>query len=136
MKQLFLIGVCCILVATSRAQEVNYAKATEWRIYKVKSREAFVYPSDSLAMVRQRALNDDSVQLLISEAQPIPEAAAPLWMGCYLASYKGFDGRLRRVVVSTYGGFFYDVAASRYFRVSDEKQTVWLNFWADYASQL
>jgi hypothetical protein len=63
------------------------------------------------------------------EYQKIP--GGKTWMGCYLVSYEMPDHNVRKVIISHYGGFFYDPYEHTFYQIQDAQQKDWLEYLSD-----
>ncbi len=49
-------------------------------------------------------------------------------MGCYLVSYEFPDHRIKKAVISHYGGFFYAQADQSFYQIESAQQKEWLEY--------
>ena len=79
------------------------------KVYHVRTNvPSFGYSVDTLKVFKYRKLNDDSMSVFLKSATPLKEGASPVWMGHYVATCTFQDKEERKVILSVYGGFFYD----------------------------
>ena len=140
MKSLSLIYLFIYVVAYSHhhpVQSIDYRtrlpiapwdSTKNWKIYKLQNfRRVFTIPADSLQYLESKPLNDDSMHMYFSDTKELP-SINPMWMGCYLTSYETSDAKIRKAIISHYGGFFYCQPENAYFQVSSNLQQDWLNY--------
>ncbi|WP_188937795.1 hypothetical protein [Puia dinghuensis] len=129
MKFLSLMFLLICVAAYNRPHPaVPWHSTKNWRIYKLQNfNRVFGIPADSLQYLENKPLNDDSMHIFLSDAKELP-STNPAWMGCYLTSYETSDGKIRKAVISHYGGFFYCQPENAYFEVSSDVQQDWLNY--------
>jgi hypothetical protein len=110
---------------------------TNWKLYtNPNSKLAFSYPKDSLTKLKNSKLNDDKMQSFLTTVKAIPKERIPVWMGYYVASCEKKEGATQIIVISTYGGFFYDEDLNQYFEISADVRMDWLNYLAKAESDL
>ena len=63
----------------------------------------------------------------LSDIQVKHPNGATRWMGGYIATCE-YDGMLRKVVFSNYGGFFFDQTTGGYYQLPEGKIDDWLSF--------
>jgi len=112
-------------------QQVDWGKTSEWRMYKVV-RTAQISPYrlslDSLMAFPSMKLNDDSMHLFLNDIVSLGHQEGVTWQGVFPCSVKFSNGDVHEILISVYGGFFYDVATKVFFQISD----VWKAFWLEY----
>ena len=86
-----------------------------------------LHPVDSLVFLRSRALAGDSVRQFLDSAEALPSGVRPAWMGGFLVTCV-FHGEVRKIEVSSYGGFFYDQGSKTYFQLPGEKKDEWFTY--------
>ena len=112
----------------SRTKPLSWDSTKNWKIYKLRDLTAVVQvPIDSLKFLKSTSLDDDSMHIFLSRAKEL-STGSPAWMGCYLTSYETSDGKIRKDIVSYYGGFFYCPAEDTYFQLDAEATHVWLEY--------
>lgn len=125
MKILFISSLL-ISVLTSSCQ-VHWNKTTDWKLYRYQGNELFSISLDSLNSLQNIPLAQNSMAIYLSQITIKHPKAATHWMGGYIATCQA-DGSLRKVVLSNYGGFFYDQSANTYYQLLSEKIDDWLSF--------
>lgn len=88
----------------------------------------FSIPADSLRFLRGVSLDDDSMHALLITAKPLHVPGSPAWMGCYLTSCEDDKGKCMKIIVSQYGGFFYNSSDGNYYQVDASYSRLWLNY--------
>ena len=122
---MYMILLALLLPAAGRAQEV--LRGTDWRIYNLQGNALFTKPVDSLAGLSSYSPDKDSLMLFMAQAKKITVNGNPAWMGGYLASCR-VEGKLRKVLISFYGGFFYDPEAGKYYELPEGMVRDWNGF--------
>lgn len=141
MKYLLLIQIIVFSVAyTSHRMPDSHMQnrgmshwdsTRNWRIYKLQNlRKVVRIPVDSLKLIDNTPLNDDSMHSFLSTSRKLT-VEGPAWMGCYLVSYEDPNGQVRKVIISQYAGFFYSEAQNSYFEIEASAQQEWLHFLSD-----
>jgi len=97
------------------------------KFYKVKT--------DSLSFYNSQPLNDDSMRDFLATASGLASEQAPLWMGAFVTSCL-IDGKMHKVDISSYGTFFFDETAKKYYQVTQDVRTDWLNYLANSAGSV
>jgi len=116
-----------ILTTTLAGAQVSWKETTDWKIYNPGRLNIFTVPIDSLVYLRSRNLPTDSVRQFLDSVKALPSSVRPAWMGGFLATYI-FHGDLRKIEVSSYGGFFYDQRSKIYFQLPAEKKDEWFSY--------
>lgn len=111
----------------AKAQDINWQTAQHWRLYKIPVRTGFSVSTDSLSSFKSIELDTDKMKTFLAEAHPI-STESYAWMGLYVASYELKDQKRRKILFSTYGGFFYDETTDKYFQVTQEVRNQWLQY--------
>lgn len=111
-----------------RAQENTWQKTTEWKLYKIDDNKAFRCKPDSLKFIQSVRLDSAALMPFLSSTTVWPKEKYALWMGSYLASFTDSTGKLHKVDISMYGGFFYDERGKTYYQVASGLKKKWLQF--------
>lgn len=83
---------------------------------------------DSLSKLKSYQLNLDSVKSLIGSANKISKDSTPLaWMGGVLVTCT-YQGKIRKVQISSYGGWFFDQQTKSYFEVPKDQAAEWYSY--------
>jgi hypothetical protein len=125
MKQIAL--ALLLLNTTLGNAQINWKETSDWKIYNPGRLNIFTLPIDSLAFLRSRSLQGDSVRQLLDSVKSLPRAIRPAWMGGFLITYV-FHGEVRKLEISSYGGFFYDQGSKTYFQLPAEKKDRWFTY--------
>jgi hypothetical protein len=123
---MFILTIFMLFIHQVHAQVV-WNKTSDWKIYNINESKIFSVSIDSLGRLSSYTLFSDSVMSFINSCQQIPLKDQPVWMGGYLASCI-YNGHLRKVAISTYGGFFYDENSKLFYRVTEEKKDDWSSY--------
>jgi hypothetical protein len=111
--------------------QVIWKETKDWKIYNVTSRLMIKIGLDSLSNLRSYPLNLDSVQAFLSSVNKIPKDSTPLaWMGGVLATCT-YQGKMRKVQISSYGGWFFDQETKLYFEVPRDQAADWYSYISD-----
>ncbi|WP_299611449.1 hypothetical protein [uncultured Aquimarina sp.] len=106
------------------------------------------YDNSTLPEVKIEAINNADLDLMefieadINSAKRILNQSTStkekyFWKGGgWLVIAKFNNGETRRIKVSGYGGFFYDVEAEKFYSFSDEQRNVWKEFYRKYTKAL
>jgi hypothetical protein len=125
--KLFLAILTSITFLNSRSQ-VIWKETKDWKIYNVNSRSMIRIGLDSLSKLRSYRLNPDTVQAFLHSVIEIPKDTTPTaWMGGVLATCS-YHGKIRKVQISSYGGWFFDQETKTYFEVPKDQATEWYSY--------
>jgi hypothetical protein len=127
--------LCLIILASitfhAAKGQVVWNETKDWKIYNVSSRAMNKIGLDSLSKLRNYRLNPDTVHTFLNSANAIPKDSTPLaWMGGVLATCS-YRGKLRKIQISSYGGWFFDQETKSYFEVSQDQATEWYSYVSD-----
>jgi len=125
MRQLIL--ALLVLTTTLTEVQVNWKETSDWKIYNPGRLNIFTVPLDSLVYLRSRALAGDSVRQFLDSVKALPSGVRPAWMGGFLVTCV-FRGEMRKIEVSSYGGFFYDPGSKTYFQLPAETKDSWFTY--------
>ena|SRR5580692_57866 len=117
-----------LLTNVALCQSVDWKSANHWQLYSIHSHGALNYSLDSLKKFKNVDLNSDSMQSFLRNAEPLPDENTPLWMGYYLTTCQFGNATIRKVIISSYGGFFYDETSKKYYEIPIDIRTQWLNY--------
>src|SRR5262245_1109095 len=120
-----LLTVTCVTV---HGQQTNWSTCSNWKIYDIKDKKAFVYSTDTLKHFKAKALDSASIAYFLSDVDLWPVEQTSLWMGYHVLSCTDDLKMPRKIEVSYYGGFFYDDKNKRYYQVQEFKKSEWLEF--------
>lgn len=118
------------------AQENNWTKATNWKIYDINKRMAFQYPLDSLFKLKFIKLDDKRVSSFLANAYALDNEKGYVWMNLYVATCELDSSNFRKVIFSNYGGFFYDEKTKRYFELPENIRREWLDYLNEKVTEL
>lgn len=104
---------------------IDWQKTTNWKLYNIRSRDAFKYSLDSLSAFKSVPLAQDSMMLFLNKVAQIQEGNNPVWMGAYVATCQLADGSYIKMELSQYGSFFYVEKEQRYYQLSDNVRDSW-----------
>jgi hypothetical protein len=115
----------------SVAMQPDWKGMSDWKLYQEnKFNVVFRIPADSLGSLTSGRLSSDSMKIFLTGAEKI-EGVNPQWMGCYLATCKDSQGHIYKVVISHYGGFFYEPSQKMYYQVPAAVSRDWLTFFSN-----
>src|SRR5580692_2230189 len=101
-----LLGLA-VLIFYRIQSPVNWPQTSHWRLYKIRGSVQFSISADSLNLLKNYQLRSDSMVYFLHSADPFPSTTRPTWMGGAVATCL-YDGKIRKILISSYGGFFYD----------------------------
>jgi len=125
MKIILISGLLMSVLTTSC--QVNWNKTSNWTLYRYQGHGLFSISIDSLHSFQNIPLSQDSIQFFLSQVAIKHPRANTQWMGGYIVTCQ-IEGSLRKVVISNYGGFFYDQLTKSYYQIPTEKIDDWLSF--------
>ena len=120
----------------SSGQEINWNNSKNWKLYNIHNKAGFNYPVDTLVHFNSINLNDDTMHTMLRNAVIWPKEKYSMWMGLYIATCEGEDGKIRKIIISTYGGFFYLQSAKRYYQIPEEITPRWLEWLNDNGKKM
>jgi hypothetical protein len=82
---------------------------------------------DSLNQITNRPLLRDSIILYLTTSKILSDSVNPVWMGGWVATYN-YKGRINKIQISAYGGFFYDQSSARYYEVDAGLKDEWAQY--------
>ncbi|HEY4064150.1 MAG TPA: hypothetical protein VGM30_19725 [Puia sp.] len=129
-KLIPLLLIAIMAGLSSRSQSSTWNRSSHWTIYNTGGSKFYKIPTDSLNTYNNRLLNDDSMRKFLAEASELRSDKAPMWMGARVASCV-IDNKIRKIDISSYGGFFFDETDKKYYSVPDAVQKEWLGYLAD-----
>lgn len=107
-------------------QDVNWKNARNWKLYNIQDKAGFKYSLDTLNSFQSINLKNEIMQTFMSNVSEWPKEKYSMWMGLFIATCETEDKKLRKVIISNYGGFFYDQLTMRYYELPDELKSPWL----------
>lgn len=133
MKNHFVLTVIIALLASAKlyAQHSDLNALRDWRIYdsgRLGTAKTYTYPVDSLTSLRNAQLDQDSLSLYLTHATVWVVKQPVYWQGSILCSAIGSAGDVHKILVSYYGGFFFDATEQIYYIVSEDVKQAWTNF--------
>lgn len=130
-KYALFIIFCLAGLQAAVAQEINWKNTKNWKLYDIHSQVGARYSLDTLRHFRNMELNSDTMQTFLSSVAAWPVDKSSMWMGLFVATCETEDKKPRKIIISTYGGFFYDQTTRRYYQVDPDRTTEWLEFLND-----
>ena len=128
MKILIAFLLSILYTASVQAQSPTWSATKNWKIYAGEGQQVFAYPIDTLKFLSCRKLDQDTLHQFLLGAQMLGKDRTPTWMGSYLASYESPNGKINKVEVSIYGGFFYDQSSGTYYQLPRGMINDWLAY--------
>ena len=110
-----------------RHQELNWNSSKNWRLYKTNNLDGASLSIDSLKLISNLPLNEDSIHFFLVNAKTIQVTNAA-WMGYYTVTCDFPANRHEKILISAYGGFFYDQNTGKYYELPMEIRKDWLNY--------
>ena len=129
-KKALLIFFFVLLTVITKGQvkELNWQNSRNWKIYDIHDRAGFRYSVDTLQNFRNADMGDDKVRLFLKNAAYLPNEKSGVWMGLYVATCELEDKKTRKILLSNYGGFFYDELTKQYYELPVSKRNDWMEF--------
>jgi hypothetical protein len=125
---IFTAIIVFMSMGTAFAQELDWQKANNWKIYSINQFAVFNYPPDTLKNFRSVDLNDDTIKSFLIKVRKLSKEESPVWMGLYFLTCQILNEPVRKVEVSVYGGFFYDEFTKTYYELPEEIRGSWLDY--------
>ena len=125
MKSILTTGILFSVLMASC--QVHWEQASKWKIYSYQGYRLLRLPVDSLEQFKTLDLNQDSMAAFVLSAKPFEGKTPLIWMGGYIATCN-LNGTVRKIDLSSYGGYFYDEKTSSYYQMPEEKIDAWLSF--------
>ena len=128
MKHVVLVIILIKSVLYCHSQTIEWSTTRNWKIYALNNKAAFYYPVDTLVNFRSSLMNDSLVISFLSQCVVWSKGKVATWMGFYFASFETADKKLRKIVLSSYGGFIFDPLFKRYYELPGSLKQKWNNF--------
>ena len=125
MKNILL--AFAFLAFTRSHSPINWQQTSHWRLYKIKDSVQFSILADSLSLFKNYQLQSDSMVNFLHGVLPLPADEGPAWMGGAVATCL-YDGKIRKILISSYGGFFYDQASGTFYQLPVQVKDRWLSY--------
>jgi hypothetical protein len=116
-----------LLSAFFASCQVHWDQSSNWTLYQCEGYRVFSIPVDSLKFYGSSPVNQDSMAHFVKSATVLNTKAPLAWMGGYVATCK-LNGALRKVEISSYGGYFFDEKSSAYYQLPISEIDAWLSF--------
>ena len=125
-----------LFVCKMSAQGIDWKSTTNWRIYYTNDKAALNYPIEKLMSFKNALLKNDRMEYFLADVSLISVEKTPVWMGFYIATCQMKDSSIRKICISTYGGFFFDVTEKKYYELPLNLRKDWLDYFADSEAAL
>lgn len=127
MKQLiFILPLAFLLPAgSSFGQDTLWKHTSHWKLYDIHNKKGFTYSVDTLQYFKNVELDDNLMHGFLGKTILWPPEKYSMWMGLFIASYETKDKEMRKIVISSYGGFLYDALTKRYFEIPENDRAAW-----------
>lgn len=125
---LISIFVLLNLISKSQVKEINWQNSRNWKIYNIHDRAGFRYSVDTLQNFKNVEMGDEKVRAFLKSATYLPDDKTCVWMGLYVATCELEDRKTRKVLLSNYGGFFYDELTKHYYELPEPRRNDWIEF--------
>ncbi len=126
---LYLPIICC-------GQDIDWKTTSNWKLYNIHNKAGFRYPVDSLTFFKSVRLDDSAMNRFLITSTIWPKEKTSLWMGLFVASFETSAKEIRKLIISSYGGFFYDPTSRRYYELPEADRISWYQFINDNAATL
>ena len=137
MKKKFrLLFLVLTLPILSHGQEIDWKTTSNWKLYNIHNKAGFRYPVDSLTFFKSVTLDDSAMNRFLIPSTIWPKEKTSLWMGLFVVSFETPSKETRKLIISSYGGFFYDPASKRYYELPAVQHAAWYQFLNDNAATL
>lgn len=135
LKTLSILVCVTVIYSHSFGQQSDWQKATNWTLYNIQGKSGWRVPIDSMHLLDHKSLNVDSMRQFLTHTNIITNESAPVWMGTHFTTCI-LNGKLRKVEISTYGGFFYDEIDKKYYEIEADSRNYWLEYLAKSGAEL
>jgi hypothetical protein len=116
-------------------QAINWNETKNWKLYSVFANEALNYSLDSIDRIISIPLSNDTIQIFLSNCEAWPKDKSSFWMSAYLCTYE-LGGKMRKITISNYGGFFFDYETKQYYQIKEELKDEWLSYFLNKGKNL
>ncbi|WP_127127894.1 hypothetical protein [Pseudoflavitalea rhizosphaerae] len=99
-------------------EKANWSEAKEWRLYKITDVRSFSISEKE--MKKKDFISADSLHYFLQDAAPL-KVDDPVWKSFFFTSCQ-INGKFRKVIISNYGGFFYDAKSKKYYEIKEENK--------------
>ena len=130
-NQILIIGMV-LFGLSATGQSVDWQKASEWTLYAVHGKDMWQLSVDSLGQFRHVAMSGDSARYLLTNVTTLDDTKVQVWMGGFVVSCR-LDRQKRKLLVSSYNGFFYDGGSKHWYRVTADRQQEWQDYLTNLA---
>lgn len=136
LKSTIFVIVAFVFSTNCYPQDIDWSSTSHWKIYSIKSKASFGFPVDSLQFLKSDSLSDTVLLQFLSHARIWPTEKYSLWMGSFLLSFVTAEHKTQKLIVSSYGGFFYDPSGKRYYELPDADRESWFAYLNDAAEKI
>ena len=134
--RIVILLIMAIMSMQFVSAQIHWSETKDWKLYKANTSILFRSPPDSLAILKAYPLNRDSIIAFLNEATILPkETPSATWMGGFAATFK-YDGKRRKLLISSYGGYVFDSESKRYYQLPSESKNEWFEYINSCASNL
>jgi hypothetical protein len=123
----YILTAITVFIFSHGQSQINWQKTTNWRIYRITGKVLFSVSIDSLNVFKSYPLQLDSIVDFLDSVNPLPVDVKPVWMGGQVATYI-YNGKMRKILISDYAGYFYDQTSGTYFQLSAKKKDDWIGY--------
>lgn len=135
MKYFFLL-ISFSFASKCFSQNINWETAKDWRLYDIRNFSVFNYSLDTLRNFRSIPLDQDTMNIFLSDVAEWPKSETSLWMGLYVATCELPEKETRKIEISVYGGFFYDELTKTYYQLPLAVRNDWLDYISEKSGRL
>ena len=134
-----ILSTLTVLVLISCGQtKIDWTQLSSFRIYDYKTfpRDKDINSFSDNDIREMNFIETDLLQAkkILSKSKPLGNGIY-LWKGHHFAMATFANGQKRRIKISVYGGFFYDLTRKGYYAFNDGARKDWDKFWTEnYAS--
>src|SRR6478735_7154402 len=116
------------LISQGQVKELNWQNSRNWKMYDIHDRAGFRYSIDTLRNFKNADMGDEKVIAFLKNVIYLPNEKSAVWMGLYIATCELEDKKIRKILLSNYGGFFYDELTKQYYELPEINRNEWIEF--------
>lgn len=117
-----------LLITKCFSQQINWTEAKKWRLYNIQEFAVFNYSLDTLKKFSSINLDSDTMTAFLSNVSKLPKDEYSVWMGLYFATCEIPEGKVRKIEISVFGGFFYDEITKSYYQLPLKMRNDWIDY--------
>jgi len=126
--KLALVIVLLIFINNCFSQDIKWQETKKWKLYNIQEFAVFNYPLDTLKNFTSITLDKDLIQTFLTTSVKLPKDEYSVWMGLYFATCEFPEGKVRKIEISVFGGFFYDEITKSYYQLPLKIRNDWIDY--------